>query len=160
MFLSPSDGRRILNRFTRKAKGIVEFAMNFKDHFSKHAGDYARARPHYPQALFEYLASLCRGKTLAWDCGTGNGQAASGLTPYFEKIIATDASDEQLAHAPQHARIEYLRTPAEQTPFPSQSFDLIVVAQALHWFDMPMSHVFRRGPKSPEKGCRTCGMEL
>lgn len=109
--------------------------MNFKDHFSKHAGDYARARPRYPRSLFEYLASLCRQRTLAWDCGTGNGQAALGLTPWFEKIIATDASREQLAKATRHARIEYLQTPAERTPFAPQSFDLIIVAQALHWFD-------------------------
>lgn len=120
-----------------KAKGIVESAMNFKDHFSKHAGDYARARPHYPRELFEYLASLCKRTTLAWDCGTGNGQAALGLAPYFEKIIATDASSEQLAQASPHPRIEFRQTPAEQTPFTPQSFDLAIAAQALHWFDIP-----------------------
>lgn len=109
--------------------------MDFKDHFSKHAGDYARARPHYPPALFEYLASLCAQRTLAWDCATGNGQAALGLTPWFEKIIATDASPEQLGQALPHPRVEYLQTTAERSPFAAQSFDLITVAQALHWFD-------------------------
>jgi ubiquinone/menaquinone biosynthesis C-methylase UbiE len=111
--------------------------MNFKDHFSKHAGHYARARPHYPPELFEYLSTLCAEKKLAWDCGTGNGQAALGLTPWFEKIIATDPSAEQLEHAAPHPHIEYRQVSAERTVFPVQSFDLIVAAQALHWFDIP-----------------------
>lgn len=111
--------------------------MDFKDHFSKHAGDYARTRPHYPRELFEYLASLRDERALAWDCGTGNGQAALGLAPWFEKIIATDASSEQLSQAPQHPRVEYLHIPAEHTPFPPLTFDLVVAAQALHWFDIP-----------------------
>jgi ubiquinone/menaquinone biosynthesis C-methylase UbiE len=110
--------------------------MDNKNHFSEHAGDYARARPNYPQALFEYLASLCAAQTRAWDCGTGNGQAALGLAPLFAEIIASDASDAQLAEAPRHPRIEYLQCPAERTPFASRSFDLVTVAQALHWFDM------------------------
>lgn len=132
--MNPSNVRRNLKLFS-KQREIVEFAMNFKDHFSKHAGDYARARPRYPQSLFEYLAGLCVQTTLAWDCGTGNGQAALGLAPWFEKIVATDASGEQLAQAPRHARIEYLQAPAERTPFAPHSCDLITVAQALHWFD-------------------------
>ncbi len=137
MSFSPLNRTRNLKRFDSKEKGVVKYGMNFKDHFSKHAGNYARARPHYPPALFEYLAALCREQTLAWDCGTGNGQAATGLIPYFEKIIATDASTEQLAQTRPHPRIEYLHAPAEHSPFAAQSFDLISVAQALHWFDIP-----------------------
>ena len=64
--------------------------MAFKDLFSKQAQDYARFRPQYPANLFEYLASLTTAHKLAWDCGTGSGQAAQGLVPYFEKIVATD----------------------------------------------------------------------
>jgi len=32
--------------------------MTFKDHFSAHATEYAKFRPHYPDELFEYLASI------------------------------------------------------------------------------------------------------
>lgn len=111
--------------------------MDFKDHFSKHASAYARARPNYPSSLFEYLASLCGHRTLAWDCATGNGQAALGLAPWFEKVIATDASAEQLAQAAPDPRIEYRQAPAEHSPCTAQSCDLITVAQALHWFNIP-----------------------
>lgn len=49
--------------------------MSFEDHFSRAAQDYARHRPSYPTELFSYLASVSPGLDLAWDCGTGNGQA-------------------------------------------------------------------------------------
>jgi ubiquinone/menaquinone biosynthesis C-methylase UbiE len=110
--------------------------MNFKDYFSRQASEYTRYRPHYPAALFEYLAELATDHQLAWDCATGSGQAALGLTSYFEKIIATDASDKQIANATAHERITYIVTPAERTEIISGSVDLIVVAQALHWFNL------------------------
>jgi len=108
--------------------------IKFKDHFSQQAADYTQYRPHYPQALFHYLASLSPTHQHAWDCATGNGQAAHGLTRYFERITATDASAKQIAHALHHPQITYVLTPAEQTPIEPQSVDLVVVAQALHWF--------------------------
>jgi len=108
----------------------------FKDHFSTHASGYARYRPRYPEALFAYLASLCSAHTLAWDCGTGNGQAAHGLAPHFAGIIATDASADQIANAVPHERITYQVAPAAQSPLASGTADLVTVAQALHWFDL------------------------
>ncbi len=109
---------------------------SFKDHFSIQAGDYAQYRPNYPAALFEYLSSLVSDHTLAWDCATGSGQAALGLTPYFDKIIATDPSAAQIQNAVPHPKIEYAVAAAEQSGIASQSLNLITVAQALHWFDL------------------------
>ncbi|UCE83581.1 MAG: class I SAM-dependent methyltransferase [Deltaproteobacteria bacterium] len=110
--------------------------MNFKDYFSKQASEYTRYRPHYPGPLFQYLAELTIEHQLAWDCATGSGQAALGLTPYFDEIIATDASEKQITNAILHSNITYLVSPAEQTEIDSNAVDLIVVAQALHWFDL------------------------
>jgi hypothetical protein len=110
--------------------------MNFKDYFSKQASEYTKYRPHYPEALYEYLATLVHSRQRAWDCATGSGQAALGLTPYFEQIIATDASKKQIANAIEHSKISYVVAPAEKTAIESASIDLIVVAQALHWFDL------------------------
>jgi len=109
--------------------------MPFKDHFSKQSADYAKYRPHYPEELFEYLASISPAGKLAWDCGTGNGQAALGLTPYFDLVIATDPSEKQIRNATPHEKIKYAVAPAEQTDILPQTVDLITVAQALHWFD-------------------------
>ncbi len=110
--------------------------MSFKDYFSKQATEYTKYRPNYPAALFEYLAGLTRSHERAWDCATGSGQAALGLTPYYAQVIATDASEKQIANAVGHSSIHYAVAPAEKTDIESNSLDLIVVAQALHWFDL------------------------
>jgi SAM-dependent methyltransferase len=115
--------------------------MNFKDHFSKQADDYARYRPVYPSALFDYLASLAARHELAWDAGTGNGQAAVALAVHFERVSATDPSAAQIQNAVAHDRIVYKVAPAERTELAAGSVDLITVAQALHWFDL--GHFYR-----------------
>ena len=107
---------------------------SFHDHFSPPAAGYARYRPRYPEALFDFLAGLCREHTLAWDCGTGNGQAAVALTRHFAHVVATDASAAQIAHAQPHARIAYHVAPASASPLAEATADLVTVAQALHWF--------------------------
>jgi ubiquinone/menaquinone biosynthesis C-methylase UbiE len=110
-------------------------ASGFKDHFSGHAADYAAFRPGYPAALFDYLATLPRRRDLAVDCATGNGQAALGLAEHFEEVFAVDASAEQLANARPHERVQYQLGTAEATGIPDRCADLVVAAQALHWFD-------------------------
>lgn len=105
------------------------------DHFSAHAQNYAQFRPDYPAPLFAWLAKQCPGHQLAWDCGTGNGQAAVGLAPHFDAVLATDLSPEQLAHAPARANVRYAACVAEDSGLADCSADLITVAQALHWFD-------------------------
>lgn len=107
----------------------------FQDHFSTQAAAYARFRPSYPPALYEFLASLAPARSLAWDCGTGNGQAAVGLAAHFRQVIASDASREQVAEALPHARVTYYVAAAEDPPPAAQGADLVTVAQALHWFD-------------------------
>jgi SAM-dependent methyltransferase len=110
--------------------------VTFKDHFSKQAADYAKFRPRYPQELFDYLGSRAPSRQLAWDCGTGNGQAAVGLASMFDRVIATDASEKQIANTEHHERIEYRVAPAENSGMDSAVVDLIMVAQALHWFEL------------------------
>jgi ubiquinone/menaquinone biosynthesis C-methylase UbiE len=109
--------------------------MHFKDHFTKQSETYAKYRPDYPDKLFEFLASVSPSKGLAWDCATGNGQAAIGLAKYFIKVIASDASDMQIKNASQNERIIYKVFPAEKAEIKSSTVDLITVAQALHWFN-------------------------
>ena len=109
----------------------------FKDHFSAAASDYARFRPSYPPQLFEWLSRLCPQRQLALDVATGNGQAAVALAQHFEQVIASDASAAQLAQAMPAANIDYRCEPAERSSLADASVDLLVVAQALHWFDLP-----------------------
>lgn len=107
----------------------------FKDHFSGRSPDYRKYRPTYPPGLFTHLAGLAPARDLAWDCGTGTGQAAVGLGDHFARVIATDPSTEQLAEAEPHPRVEYEVAPAERSPLADGTADLVTVAQALHWFD-------------------------
>lgn len=109
--------------------------MEFKDYFSTQAEEYAKYRPKYPPELFEYLAALVNEHKTAWDSATGSGQAAQGLTGYFEKIIATDASEAQLKHAHAHKKIDYRVAVSEDSKIESDSIDLITVATAIHWIN-------------------------
>jgi SAM-dependent methyltransferase len=121
----------------------------FHDHFSSASDRYAAYRPDYPAALFAWLAGLCprsgtsprpgtsTERDTAWDCATGSGQAALGLAPYFRQVVATDASTEQIRHAAPHPGIDYRVAPAEASGLAGHSIDLVTVAQAAHWFDLP-----------------------
>jgi len=120
----------------------------WKDHFSGHAASYAEFRPRYPDALFSWLADNAPARRVAWDAATGNGQAAVGLARHFERVIATDASRQQIANAVRPripypvspisypvSRISYVVSSAESSGLPASSVELVTVAQALHWLD-------------------------
>lgn len=111
-------------------------SSTFIDAFSNVAEQYAAQRPRYPGRLFRVLAGLAPATHTAWDCGTGNGQAAVGLAAHFERVYATDASDDQIAQAIPHAHVDYRVAPAEKSGLADGSVDLVSVAQALHWFDL------------------------
>src|SRR5437879_2833438 len=117
-----------------------------KDNFSKRSHLYARFRPTYPRQLFEFLISLVPERQAAWDCGTGNGQVAAVLAGYFDKVYATDISENQIKHAVEKPNVVYKIEAAEQTSFPDELFDLITVAQAVHWFDFSRILSFDRLP--------------
>src|SRR4051812_25697672 len=111
-------------------------SQTFHDHFSAVANRYADFRPHYPAALFDYLATLVPLDSRVWDCACGNGQAALDLASRFQSVIATDASREQIASAIPHPNVEYRVAPADQSGLPDESVALVTVAQALHWFNL------------------------
>jgi SAM-dependent methyltransferase len=112
-------------------------AVAFQDHFSKQANAYTHFRPRYPRALFAYLSNLPVQRERAWDCGAGNGQAAVALAEFFDEVVATDASNRQIANAQLHPKVIYTVAPAEAPPLAARTVDLVAVAQALHWFDLP-----------------------
>ena len=121
----------------------------FEDHFSSQTIDYATYRPHYPPELYAYLASLVSQHRLAWDVATGNGQAALGLAEHFERVVATDASSEQIAHAFAHERVDYRVQPAEEPDLEAHSVDLVTVATGVHWFDFDRFYAAVRRAAAP-----------
>lgn len=112
-------------------------SSTFGDHYSKQSQDYARFRPTYPPALYEFVVGQCGEREFAWDCGAGNGQVACCLADHFSRVLATEPSAEQLSHARAHPRVEYRQTKAEVSGIAAKSVDLIAAGSAVHWFDIP-----------------------
>ena len=103
--------------------------------FSRVAGEYERARPGYPEAVVELLATtgaLAPGRVVL-DVAAGTGK----LTRQLNRSEATLVAVEPLA-----AMSEVLvgtglvvAGTAEALPLRTGSADLVTVAQAFHWFD-------------------------
>ncbi|CAA7046189.1 unnamed protein product [Microthlaspi erraticum] len=109
----------------------------------KEAEAYLDARPRYPIDWFKKIAAKTQGHNLAWDVGTGNGQAAIGLVEHYDNVVATDINEAQLKRAVKHSKISYHHTPKDMSEDEmvslvggENSVDLIVAAQALHFFDL------------------------
>jgi SAM-dependent methyltransferase len=109
----------------------------FADHFSRLAGGYAAYRPHYPDGLFAAIAAAAPTRDVVWDCATGSGQAAQGLARHFDLVFASDASREQVGASAANARVRFFVARGEAVPLPAGSVDVVTVAQALHWLELP-----------------------
>ncbi len=121
-----------------------------KDLFSAQSELYQQARPTYPQSLIDSLIKQLQGFDCAWDCGAGSGQLTRLIAPYFQQVIATDLSQNQLDQAPALSNVSYLQQAAEQCTFPDHHFDLITVAQAIHWFDFEKFYAQVKRTLKPE----------
>jgi SAM-dependent methyltransferase len=110
--------------------------MPYENHFSDHAHAYARHRPRYPNELFAWFRSVANAHELAWDAGTGNGQVAAALAGFMARVVATDASSEQLSHAEPHERVEYRAEPSDSSSLETASVDLVTAGAAAHWFEL------------------------
>jgi SAM-dependent methyltransferase len=109
----------------------------FADHFSQLSERYAEYRPRYPEGLFDAIATLSSGHQRVWDCATGSGQAAVPLAGRFGTVLGSDASRQQLRSATPHPRVRYVAAGAESVPLRAEWADVVTVAQALHWLDLP-----------------------
>jgi SAM-dependent methyltransferase len=121
----------------------------FKDHFSAHASVYRDARPLYPAELFSELALLAPARTRCWDAGCGNGQASVALAAHFAEVYASDPSAAQIDNATGHPNVRYAVGAAEQCALADASVDLVTIAQALHWLDVPRFHAEARRVLKP-----------
>jgi len=110
--------------------------MSSSAHFQTGGEAYVQHRPSYPPELARQLAQACAGNRLAIDVGCGSGQLSLLLAEHFERVLATDISADQLAHAHRHAKLTYRLESAERIGAKDASADLIVAAQAAHWFDL------------------------
>ena len=107
-----------------------------KQHFGRNSHQYAKFRPGYPVALTRSLAALASNHQLALDVGCGSGQLTTPLAAHFDRVIGIDSSYSQLRHAASADNVAYQQHSAECFALRDNSADLIVAAQAAHWFNL------------------------
>lgn len=108
--------------------------------FERGASDYELARPGYPEAVYDLLAEVCpiRPRSRVCDLAAGTGKFTRGLISIGAHIVAVEpvaAMRQQLQVV--CPAVEVLEGTAEAIPLADQSVDVVTVAQALHWFDVP-----------------------
>jgi SAM-dependent methyltransferase len=112
------------------------------ERFTDRVDDYAKSRPHYPQAVFDMLrAKLGFGPgTIVADIGSGTGISAGPLLDLGCQVYAIEPNDAMRLAAEQwlgsHPGFHSVLGTAEQTTLGERSVDAIVSAQAFHWFDV------------------------
>ncbi|WP_114389626.1 class I SAM-dependent methyltransferase [Notoacmeibacter marinus] len=106
-------------------------------HFEEGGADYQRHRPSYPLELVQALVSECASTYHALDVGCGTGQLSILLAEHFNLVTATDPSETQISNAVPRDNARYRCEPAEKISLRDGCVDLVVAAQAAHWFDLP-----------------------
>jgi len=113
---------------------------DFKKRFTDRVEDYVKYRPSYPAALFQFLKDELKidHKTNIADIGSGTGISAKLLLESGAKVFAVEpnenmrmVAEKDLCKYPDFVSVE---GSAEQTHLPDESIDIIVCAQAFHWF--------------------------
>src|SRR4051812_29902068 len=111
------------------------FQMNPTERFSDRARDYVRFRPSYPsEAIDEVLRGLPAGIVCA-DVGAGTGISARLVADRGVKVIAVEPNAAMRGAATPHELVEWRAGTAEATGLGTAAVDLVVCAQAFHWFD-------------------------
>jgi SAM-dependent methyltransferase len=125
--------------------------MDSRQRFTAAAEDYSRHRPTYPPELVDWIAAetgLPRSATVA-DVGCGTGISARLFAARGFDVVGVEPNAEMLAHATA-AGVRGVQGEAARTGLPDQSVDLVIAAQALHWFDVPAALAeFRRICRPP-----------
>ena len=102
------------------------------------AAQYAAHRPSSHPIVLALMGETLGARlpvARALDVGCGTGQSTVALLPYAKTIVGIDASSEMLAQAQRRPEIQYRKGYAEALPFRDESFDLVTVSSAYHWFD-------------------------
>jgi SAM-dependent methyltransferase len=104
--------------------------------FSNRAEDYRRFRPDYPSAAIDAIVEGLGdpARLVAADVGAGTGISARQLATRGVRMRAIEPNAEMRAAATPDPRVEFLDGTAEATGLPAASVDLVVSAQAFHWF--------------------------
>ena len=116
-------------------------AEDFTKRFTGRASFYSTSRPNYPRRIFDILRSeidFDETYTIA-DIGSGTGLFSQLFLENGNRVLAVEPNDEMRTMAERNLgkfpRFLSIKGTAEQTGLESGSIDLVIVGQALHWFD-------------------------
>lgn len=104
--------------------------------FDDRVADYVRYRPTYPATIIDaILTDLPPVSSLvAADIGAGTGISSRLLADRGVRVLAIEPNGAMRAGAAPHQLVRWLEGSAEHTGLDTRSVDLVVCAQAFHWF--------------------------
>jgi SAM-dependent methyltransferase len=125
---------------------MTESQRRLSSPYDEVALQYDRARPGYPEALFDDLVSLSGippgGRILEIGCGTG--QATAPLARRGFRIFCVELGENLAAAARRnlaaYPQVEVQIGAFEEWPVEAEAFDLVVAATAFHWLDQSVAY--------------------
>lgn len=118
---------------------------NSTQRFSDRVDNYIKFRPAYPLQILGYLKNEIKfdESFIVADIGSGTGISCRPFLENGNHVIGLEPNKEMREAAERSfsgfANFQSLNATSEQTTIPEKSVDLIVAAQAFHWFDKEKS---------------------
>jgi ubiquinone/menaquinone biosynthesis C-methylase UbiE len=115
--------------------------MKNTERFSDRVENYVRFRPHYPEALLDFLIEeMGLNKSMAVaDIGSGTGLLSELFMQFSDKIFGVEPNAAMRQAAEELYKdvksFTSINGSAENTNLNDASVDLIIAGQAFHWFD-------------------------
>lgn len=111
------------------------------ERFSNRVENYVKYRPDYPREIVRYLAANCglTRESIVADVGCGTGISCRMFLENGNRVIGVEPNEamrgaavKQLAEFPWFIVVDGT---SEATTLEDDSIDMVVAAQAFHWFD-------------------------
>ena len=114
--------------------------VSLRETFNEDAARYDRARPRYPERMFDDLAAagVAPGARVL-EIGCGTGQATVALAERGYRIVAVELGPDMAAVARRNLsafdEVTVVTAAFEEWPLPDEPFDVVFSATAFHWID-------------------------
>lgn len=118
-------------------------SKNNTTRFTDRVNDYRKFRPHYPNDIVIFLQDsygITPQDTIA-DIGAGTGISSRLFLENGYKVLAVEPNAAMRKAAVDDLRLfekfDAIQGTAEHTSLPDSAVNIIIAAQAFHWFDVP-----------------------
>ncbi len=127
--------------FYEERRTNMKTGKSTSERFSGLAKSYSKSRPGYPKNAIDFVLEACQlgAGSIVADIGCGTGISTRLFAQEGIHAIGIDPNQDMMDHARQDdtecdGTIEYKNGSGENTGMPDESVDLVVCAQAFHWF--------------------------